>query len=99
MPCQVPVPDGLDVFPTFSLRAKLFMIHEVAGDILLTKAQAVAHGVAPNDHFDSGLALAHNVCQGAARQRTLCVSSRAQRDRENVPVIVPRSPLLKGECV
>ncbi len=34
------------------------MIHEVAGDILLTKAQAVAHGVAPNDHFDSGLALA-----------------------------------------
>jgi O-acetyl-ADP-ribose deacetylase (regulator of RNase III) len=34
------------------------MIHEVAGDILLTKAQAVAHGVAPNDHFDHGLALA-----------------------------------------
>jgi O-acetyl-ADP-ribose deacetylase (regulator of RNase III) len=33
------------------------MIHEVTGDILLTKAQAVAHGVAPNDHFDSGLAL------------------------------------------
>lgn len=34
------------------------MIHEVSGDILLTKAQAVAHGVAPNDHFDQGLALA-----------------------------------------
>lgn len=34
------------------------MIHEVSGDILLTKAQAVAHGIAPNDHFDSGLALA-----------------------------------------
>lgn len=34
------------------------MIHEVAGDILLTKAQAIAHGVAPNDHFDNGLALA-----------------------------------------
>ena len=34
------------------------MIHEVSGDILLTKAQALAHGVAPNDHFDSGLALA-----------------------------------------
>ncbi len=34
------------------------MIHEVHGDILLTKAQAVAHGVAPNDHFDAGLALA-----------------------------------------
>ena len=34
------------------------MIHEVAGDILLTRAQAIAHGVAPNDHFDSGLALA-----------------------------------------
>lgn len=34
------------------------MIYEVTGDILLTKAQAVAHGVAPNDHFESGLALA-----------------------------------------
>ena len=33
------------------------MIKEVAGDILLTSAQAIAHGVAPNDHFDSGLAL------------------------------------------
>jgi O-acetyl-ADP-ribose deacetylase (regulator of RNase III) len=34
------------------------MLHLVSGDILLTKAQAIAHGVAPNDHFDSGLALA-----------------------------------------
>jgi len=34
------------------------MIHEVTGDILLSKAHAIAHGVAPNDHFDSGLALA-----------------------------------------
>lgn len=34
------------------------MIHEVSGDITLTKAQAIAHGVAPNDHLDSGLALA-----------------------------------------
>lgn len=33
-------------------------IHEVSGDLLKTKAQAIAHGVAPNDHFDSGLALA-----------------------------------------
>lgn len=33
------------------------MIKEVSGDILLTSAQAIAHGVAPNDHFDSGLAL------------------------------------------
>lgn len=33
------------------------MIHEVTGDILLTKAQAIAHGVAPNDHFAQGLAL------------------------------------------
>lgn len=32
-------------------------IHEVEGDILLTHAQAIAHGVAPNDHFDHGLAL------------------------------------------
>jgi O-acetyl-ADP-ribose deacetylase (regulator of RNase III) len=34
------------------------MFHEVTGDILLTKAQAIAHGIAPNDHFDHGLALA-----------------------------------------
>lgn len=34
------------------------MIYELEGDLLLSKAQAVAHGVAPNDHFDSGLALA-----------------------------------------
>ncbi len=34
------------------------MIYEVSGDITLTTAQAVAHGVAPGDHFDLGLALA-----------------------------------------
>lgn len=34
------------------------MIHEVTGDILLSKAAAVAHGVAPNDNFGSGLAMA-----------------------------------------
>jgi O-acetyl-ADP-ribose deacetylase (regulator of RNase III) len=33
------------------------MLHEVEGDILMTQAQAIAHGVAPNDHFDTGLAL------------------------------------------
>ena len=33
------------------------MIHEVTGDILLTKANVLAHGVAPNDHFAQGLAL------------------------------------------
>ncbi len=33
------------------------MLHYVAGDILLTKAVAIAHGVAPNDHFDAGLAM------------------------------------------
>lgn len=33
------------------------MLKEVTGDILLTKAEAVAHGVAPNDNFASGLAL------------------------------------------
>lgn len=33
------------------------MIKEVSGDILLSKAEAIAHGVAPFDHFDSGLAL------------------------------------------
>ena len=33
------------------------MIHYVTGDILLSSAKALAHGIAPNDHFDSGLAL------------------------------------------
>ncbi len=33
------------------------MIKEVNGDILLSSAQVIAHGVAPNDHFNSGLAL------------------------------------------
>ena len=34
------------------------MLIEVTGDILLSKAHAIAHGVAPNDHMDRGLALA-----------------------------------------
>ncbi len=33
------------------------MIHEVTGDILLTKAQAIAHGIAANDPMNQGLAL------------------------------------------
>lgn len=33
------------------------MIHEVSGDILLTKAQLIAHGVAANDPMSQGLAL------------------------------------------
>ncbi|MFM1895915.1 MAG: hypothetical protein RLZZ385_989 [Pseudomonadota bacterium] len=33
------------------------MIHEVEGDILLTKAQVIAHGVAANDPMNQGLAL------------------------------------------
>ena len=33
------------------------MIIEVTGDILLSGAEAIVHGVAPADHFDHGLAL------------------------------------------
>jgi O-acetyl-ADP-ribose deacetylase (regulator of RNase III) len=33
-------------------------IHEVTGDILLSRAAVIAHGVAPDDHFGQGLALA-----------------------------------------
>ena len=36
----------------------LNMIKKVRGDILLSKAQAIAHGIAPHDHFGQGLALA-----------------------------------------
>ena len=32
------------------------MIHEVEGDILLTGAEAIAHGVAANDPMSQGLA-------------------------------------------
>lgn len=34
------------------------MLYEVTGDILLSRAQAIAHGIAPNDPFDQGLARA-----------------------------------------
>lgn len=34
------------------------MILETEGDILLSKAHYIAHGIAPQDHFDTGLALA-----------------------------------------
>jgi O-acetyl-ADP-ribose deacetylase (regulator of RNase III) len=34
------------------------MIREVEGDILHSQAELIAHGIAPQDHFDSGLALA-----------------------------------------
>jgi len=34
------------------------VIIKVHGDILLSDAQAIAHGVAPHDHFNQGLALA-----------------------------------------
>jgi O-acetyl-ADP-ribose deacetylase (regulator of RNase III) len=33
------------------------MIKEVSGDILETSAEAIAHGIAPFDHFNQGLAL------------------------------------------
>lgn len=33
------------------------MIKEVTGDILLSKAHAIAHGIAPHDDFKQGLAL------------------------------------------
>jgi len=33
------------------------MIYELSGDILLSGAKAVAHGIAPNDDFHQGLAL------------------------------------------
>ncbi len=32
------------------------MVKEVTGDILLSKAGAVAHGIAPNDNLKQGLA-------------------------------------------
>ena len=38
------------------------MLYQVKGDILKTRAQAIAHGVAPNDPMNQGLALSlHNL--------------------------------------
>ena len=38
------------------------MLYQVKGDILKTRAQAIAHGVAPNDPMNKGLALSlHNL--------------------------------------
>jgi hypothetical protein len=34
------------------------MIHSLEGDLLLSKAELLAHGVAPNDDFKQGLARA-----------------------------------------
>jgi O-acetyl-ADP-ribose deacetylase (regulator of RNase III) len=34
------------------------MIHQLTGDLLLSKADLIAHGVAPDDDFKQGLALA-----------------------------------------
>lgn len=34
------------------------MLHEVSGDILLSQADAIAHGLAANDPMDQGLAKA-----------------------------------------
>lgn len=36
---------------------RIEMIHNVSGDILLSQCQVIAHGVAPNDNFNQGLAL------------------------------------------
>jgi O-acetyl-ADP-ribose deacetylase (regulator of RNase III) len=33
------------------------MIKEVEGDLLLSTSRAIAHGIAPNDHFETGLAM------------------------------------------
>jgi O-acetyl-ADP-ribose deacetylase (regulator of RNase III) len=47
------------VAPTDGKSAKeTQMIHEVRGDILLSEAAVLAHGVAPNDDFANGLARA-----------------------------------------
>ena len=39
-------------------KTRYAVITNVHGDILLSNARAIAHGVAPHDHFNQGLALA-----------------------------------------
>ena len=52
VPCNVAA-----IIQIISERKQPFMIKEVAGDLLLSKAHAIAHGIAPNDDFKQGLAL------------------------------------------
>lgn len=46
------------VIPAIASFRGAHVIHWLHGDILLSASGAIAHGVAPGDHFDSGLALA-----------------------------------------
>jgi len=43
--------------PWAKVASEAHMLKYVIGDILLSKAEAIAHGVAPNDDFKQGLAL------------------------------------------
>ncbi len=54
--CLAPTDDG-QFCRISSKKSSNDMIKEVSGDILLTSAQAIAQGIAPHDHMDSGLAL------------------------------------------
>jgi O-acetyl-ADP-ribose deacetylase (regulator of RNase III) len=56
------------------------MIFEVEGDILLSQAEWIGHGVAPGDHFTQGLALALREQWPSLSKdfRHFCQSSRPQ---------------------
>lgn len=62
------------------------MIHEVKGDILLSDAEAIAHGIAPNDHFEQGLAFSLRE-QWPAMYKDFRHNMHSQRPKEGSIVV------------
>jgi hypothetical protein len=60
------------------------MLKEVAGDILLTKAEVLAHGVAPNDNFANGC---RKWCSLLISRRKATLSPR--KHRQGSPEAMP----------
>ena len=62
------------------------MIHEVEGDILLSGAEAIAHGVAANDPMNQGLAASLHTNYPAMHKdfHQWCHQHRSNNDRHRV---------------
>ena len=79
-----------------SIGRQKIMIKEVAGDILLSGAQAIAHVVAPNDHFDSGLAAGRCASAGTALVKDFIANLFARPTMGLPPAAVRRCDERRG---
>ena len=85
------------------------MIHEVEGAILLSKAEAIAHGVAVNDDFKQGLALAlrerwpslykdfRHYCQTRSPDEGSLWSWKGPGSQAIVSLLTQKPPLSQGQ--